>query len=299
MSVELSSWDLLALAAKFASYVGCFVAIGSALYLFATSQLQDDLKAGLRRIIVSMAAVGLAGSLAQIVVQAGRLLDDGISGMVDPEMIGLVSNAPLGTSVLLRVLGLAALTAFALRIPAARWFGYTGALLTASSFSFVGHATGDPRLVLAALVTLHLLGVSFWIGALWPLRKSVATKSNLSVAGGLAHEFGRQAMWVVGGLVVAGSVLAFLLVGSPLALISSQYGLTLLLKLAAVAVLLALAAANKIRFVPALRKESVSAAGHLRKSISLEMAVVALILAITAVLTTVTSLPNTMDMTNG
>jgi len=299
MQMELSSWDLLALSAKLASYLGCFVATGSVLYLFATPQLDNELKAGLRRIIVLMVVVGFVGSLAQIIVQAGRLLDDGVGGMMDPEMLGLVSNAPLGTSVFLRVLGMAALAAFALQIPAARWFGYGGALLTASSFSVVGHGTSDPRFVMAALVTIHLLGISFWIGALWPLRQSLKNGGDLSVAGVLAHQFGKQAAWVVGTLATAGIILAVLIIGSPLALFSSQYGLTLLLKLTTVLALLALAAANKLRFVPALRQKNASAARHLGQSISLEMAVVALILTITAVLTTVTPLPDLMEMTNG
>jgi len=297
--LELSNWDLLALAAKLASYIGCFVATGSALYLFATPQLSGELKAGLRSIILATVAAGLAGSIVQIAVQAGRLLDDGIGGMIDGEMLLLVSNAPLGTSVFVRSIGLFALGIFAFQLPAARWFGGLGSLLTASSFSFVGHGTGDPRLVMAALVTLHLLGVSFWLGALWPLRKSLTNNHDLSVAGALSHQFGQQATWVVGSLAIAGFILAVLIVGSPLALLSSQYGLTLLLKLAGVITLLALAAANKLQFVPALRQESATAARHLYRSISWEMAAVAAILTITAVLTTVTPLPNMRDMING
>ena len=148
------------------------------------------------------------------------------------------------------------------------------------------------------LVTLHVLGISFWIGALWPLRQAFSNIAELGVAGRLAHQFGRQAAWVVGGLVFAGLVLTFLIIGLPTAIFTTQYGLTLLVKLAIVAVLLGLAAANKIRFVPAIQAGDASAAMRLRRSIAWEMLAFAIILTIAAVLTTITPLPEIMEMTN-
>lgn len=299
METTLTNWDYWALAAKFAAYLGCFSSSGSSLYLLATPRLEVELKAKLYRIILIMAFVGAAGSIAQIAVQAGRLLDDGMDGMMDVEMLALVNDGPLGTSVLLRLVGLVALAVFAFQSIGSGWFGGIGALLTATSFSFVGHGTEDPRVLMTGLITLHLLGVSFWIGALWPLRQCLSHSRNLSDAGALAHRFGQQAIWVVGGLAVAGSILAYLLAGSVQALFSSQYGLTLLVKFAAVTALLALAAANKLRFVPALHQGDSAAARHLRQSISWEMAAVAFVLIVTAVLTTVTPLPELMETANG
>ncbi len=296
---ELSNWDLWALASKLAAYVGCFLAIGSTLYTLATPSLDGALKYRLRRVILTTAVLGAVGSAAQFAIQSGKLLDEGLAGMVDPEMLALVKNAPLGTSVFLRLLGLVVLAAFALQIPVPGLFGILGALLTASSFSFVGHGTGDPRFVLGALVTLHVLGISFWIGALWPLRQAASNETNLDSTGKLAHRFGQQAAWIVGSLIIAGLILAYLITGSPFAMFTTQYGLTLLAKLAIVSALLALAASNKLRFVPAIETGDAMAANHLRRSITLEILAVGAILIITAVLTTITPLPETMDMTNG
>ena len=295
----LSSWDIWALASKLTAYVGCFLAIGSTLYSLATPRLGEALKHRLRRVILATAILGAVGSATQFAIQSGRLLDEGLAGMVDREMLALVWDAPLGTSVVLRLLGLIVLVAFALRIPVSGLFGTLGALLTAAAFSFVGHGTGDPRIVLSTLVTLHVLGISFWIGALWPLHQAASGKTELDVAGKLAHRFGQQAAWVVGGLIIAGLVLAYLITGSPSAVFNTQYGLTLLAKVAIVGALLALAAANKLRFVPAMQAGDMVAAIHLRRSITLEMLAVGVILLITAVLTTITPLPETMEMTNG
>jgi putative copper resistance protein D len=58
-----------------------------------------------------------------------------------------------------------------------------------------------------------------------------------------------------------------------------------------VAGLLALAAANKLRFIPRLRANDHTAAVHLAKSISLEWLVILGVLGITAVLTSNLTLP--------
>ena len=296
---ELSSWDIWAIVAKLIVYAGCFLAIGSTLYFLATPQLNEDAQSRLKRLVVLSAIIAAIASLSQIGIQAGRLLDDGMAGMADPEMLNLVKDAPLGTAVFLRVLGLAVLIAFALSIPVAWLFGLLGAILTATSFSFVGHGTEEPRLLMGALVTVHLLGISFWIGALSPLRRESSGSSNIQQVGELAHRFGQQAAWVVGVLILAGGILAYRILGSVEVLFTSQYGLTLVAKVAIVSALLALAAANKLRFVPAMQRGDTHAALHLHRSIKWEMIAVGLILIITAVLTTITPVPETMEMTNG
>ncbi len=295
MFTELTAWDVWALLSKLIAYLGCFIAIGSTLYTIATPELQNEYRQRMRRIILAMVVFGAVGSLAQIVVQAGRLLDEGIAGMLDTDMLMLVGEAPLGNSVFIRLLGLTVLAAFALQIPVASLFGILGAALTASSFSLVGHGTGEPGIILETLVTLHLLGISFWIGALWPLRKAALKVTDLDTVASLAHRFGTQATWIVGGLILAGVVLAILITGSPFAIFTTQYGLTLIAKITVVGALLTLAAVNKLRLVPAIQRGELSAAIHLRRSIAWEMLTVLVILTITAVLTTITPLPEPMD----
>ena len=97
---------------------------------------------------------------------------------------------------------------------------------------------------------------------------------------------------MVPALIVAGFWMAWLLVGDLRALISTGYGQALLLKVLFVGLLLILAAANKLRFVPAMLDGDTKAAQHLARSIEVEALIVLAVLTTTATLTTVLTLPN-------
>jgi putative copper resistance protein D len=86
-------------------------------------------------------------------------------------------------------------------------------------------------------------------------------------------------------------VMAWLLLGTLTALPTTAYGQTLLVKLLLVAMVLGLAAANKLRFIPAMQRGDKRAARHLVRAINIETAVMFLVLAATATLTSVLTLP--------
>jgi len=81
------------------------------------------------------------------------------------------------------------------------------------------------------------------------------------------------------------------LVGSVSALIGTGYGQSLIIKVLLVGGLLGLAAANKLRFIPALRSGDPVAAKHLSNSLSVEWLFILAVLSTTAVLTTHLTLP--------
>ena len=87
-------------------------------------------------------------------------------------------------------------------------------------------------------------------------------------------------------LVVAGAGLLWVLLKGDLSLWKNPYGWALLMKLALVGCLLGLAALNKLRLTPRLAANDANAAASLQKSIRAEIGVVALILTVTATLTT-------------
>ncbi|MEN8749688.1 CopD family protein, partial [Marivita sp.] len=84
----------------------------------------------------------------------------------------------------------------------------------------------------------------------------------------------------------------WLLLGDLRALVTTGYGQTLLIKLVLVGAVLTLAAANKLRFVPAMQAGDDKAARHLARSIEIETAVILVVLAATATLTSLLTLPN-------
>ena len=141
------------------------------------------------------------------------------------------------------------------------------------------------------LLLLHLVGASFWIGVLSPLRTLAGDPESLSLAAGLGHRFGRVAAYTVPLLIAVGIVMAWRLLGGVEALLETGYGLTLLAKIGAGACLLAAAAANKLRFVPAMRAGDRRGAVALRRSIAVECAAICLVLLATAALTTLPGAP--------
>jgi putative copper resistance protein D len=239
-----------------------------------------------RQLAVGAALVGLAVLAARFGIRAARISGMGFEGATDPMMLGFVWESPLGTAAIWRGVGeLAILAVLVHRL--GQWIALVGSLAVAISFAQVGHALGDPRMVLAGLLALHILAAAFWVGALMPLRRAALTPSGVDVL----HHFGNVAAFGVAVLILAGTALAWLLSGSLAALFGTAYGLGLLLKVAIVAVLLGFAAFNKVRLVPALRAEKPGATHALRRSISVEMLAVVLILLATATITSVTTPP--------
>ena len=91
--------------------------------------------------------------------------------------------------------------------------------------------------------------------------------------------------------MIVGGYMSYQLVGSFPGLIGTGYGQALIVKVLLVGLLIGLAAANKLRFVPALRSGDPVGASHLSKSISAELFIILAVLGMTAVLTTNLTLP--------
>ena len=283
----IDSLAILAILAKATAYGAALLAMGGALFsvIFAERAEASVLRLA-RRLAVAAALVGLAVLAIRFGIRAARISGMGFEGATDPIMLGFVWESPLGTAATSR--GLGELAILAILVPRiGQWIALAGSLAVAISFAQVGHALGEPRVALAVLLVLHLLAAAFWVGALIPLRQAALAPAGAD----LLHYFGNLAAGGVAALILAGTSLAWLLSGSTTALFGTAYGLALLAKVAIVAVLLSFAAWNKVRLVPALRSEKPGAAHALRRSISMEMLAVVLILLATATITSVTTPP--------
>ena len=278
---------LLAIAAKAAGYGAALLAMGGVLFVVLFARQADPSVLRLARRIAALAALlGLAILAARFGIRAVRISGVGWDGATDPMMLGFVWQSPLGTAAIWRGAGEAAILAILLQ-GAGRWIALGGTLAVAVSYTQVGHTLGDPRWALAGLLTAHLLAASIWVGALAPLHRAARTPDGAE----LLHRFGIVAAGGVVILAAAGVGLAWLLSGSVSALLGTAYGLGLLAKVAVVTGLLGLAALNKWRLVPALRRADPVAARSLRHSIAVEGTAVLLILLLTATITTVTTPP--------
>ncbi|EFL90934.1 copper resistance D family protein [Ahrensia sp. R2A130] len=293
MPFDITLWQAFALLAKVLVYAGSSLAMGTLMFRLFVERAQSHHQPGF---IITAALIALIAGGAQILIQSGRLMDDGMAGVMDTEIWSLVAGTPLGTSVGLRSLGLMLLIIGTLRLASLWPLAAVGVVATALSFPMVGHATNDPSWWLTVLITVHVLCLAFWIGGLLPLHRA-ASASPAPEAGRLAHRFGQQAMWAVAVLTVAGGWTAYTLVGSFQNLVGTTYGQVLLVKLGTVALLLGLAALNKLRLVPALSAGDPTAGPALQTSIRFEAVAFIAIFALTAILTTVLSLPTAMEGT--
>ncbi|WP_095588174.1 copper resistance D family protein [Actibacterium ureilyticum] len=283
-------WGVAAILSKLLLYAGVTGATGLVMIRLTFADLVRPLARAMRRQAQALAGLAL-GAAALGFMLRGAALTGGAGGMTDPEMLGLLWQTPVGDALALRVAGAAVMIAGLCLPRAGQWVALAGGLLALWSFTRIGHIPELDQNGLRLLLLLHLLGIAFWIGALGPLRALALRGADLSRAAELGHRFGRAAAVIVPVLIMAGAVMAWLLLGDLRALVATGYGQALL-KLALVGAVLGLAAANKLRFVPAMQAGDGRAARHLARSIEVETIVMVLVLAATATLTSVMTLPN-------
>ena len=229
-------------------------------------------------------------SITRIFLLTGSM-NGNFRGMWDLDSTRMILAAGEGRATALRLIGLG-LAAFALvensvfLAPA-----IIGACIAAASFAAIGHIHGlQSNGVPTLLLILHLLCAAFWLGALRPLLL-VAQSSDLERTAVIAARFGRSALIGVAVLLSAGSSLLWILITHAGQFWSSDYGKLVALKLLLVALLLSLAAGNKLHLTPGLERHEARAALLLRRSIRFEMLIGALILLVTAGFTTLTGPP--------
>lgn len=284
-------WNVAAVAVKALLYGTCLTASGGVLFLTIFGTLLNEAERG--RVVQftrAMAVAALYATIARVMVLSGMLGGD-VASLWDWSVIQIVLEGSEGEAAAVRAIGLIGIAAFSFKTGGAQAVALLGAVLTAGSFALTGH-TGSvgpgnlPRLVVAG----HVLAVSYWIGALVPLF-TLSSSPEFARVGTILKRFGDIAAFVVGGLIAAGAVLLWLLLGTVEAIFASDYGRLVLLKLAFVVCLLTLAAVNKLRLTPGVAAGDRAAVARLQRSIAGEMALAAAILIVTATFTTVVGPP--------
>lgn len=287
--MNIDAWSIALIATKFVIFASTFLAVGTTLIQLALN-LESELRSKKQTIV--LLSVAILTSVLFLFLSTGLLYDDGILGMFDYTIFEIVSDSAIGQSAYLRIFGLCLLLiCICLRGSLMATTAVIASLVICYSFTKVGHLSGTTPVYLHLLLTLHLIAVSFWIGAFIPLYKAASGIVSLKRTAELSHKFGQLAAYIVAVLLIAGIVMSVNLVDHPGQLISTGYGRVLLLKTMLVTVLLGIAAFNKLRIVPRLLGGQQKYAQHLQIAIRVEMALVAIILIITAILTTSISLP--------
>ena len=178
-----------------------------------------------------------------------------------------------------------------------------GVLALAFTPALSGHAVATPDLTALAVLSdgLHVLGAGGWLGSLFavvavgiPVALRRPQEERGAAVAALINAFSPTALVFAGVVVTTGFFAAWLQLGSIPALWETTYGRTLLLKLAVLSVVFGTGAYNWLKVKPTLGSEV--AAGRLKRSALLELAVGTVVLAITAVLVATATPAMMIDM---
>jgi copper transport protein len=276
-----SFWVAAGVAARALHYGTLLLAAGLALFL-ALLPVPNRLQPPLRRLLAWLALVGLAACIVMLGATGGAL--NGGPPLVvltlRPWRVALAS--PVAGSILAAALGLGLLAAARRKVfRQARSALLAGACLIALSFALSGHAaTAGPLWLSVPALTIHALCAAYWVGAFAPLLVALRRLPRTE-AHALLAAFSTRAVVAVACLVLAGVVLAALQLGTPAALIATDYGRLLLLKLALVVLLLGLGARNRLVLTPALEQGTEAVRG-LRRTIGADLALAAGVVVLTA-----------------
>jgi copper resistance protein D len=164
------------------------------------------------------------------------------------------------------------------------------AMLPMLGFAFSGHAAGIGP-VEGSVAVVHVSMAGWWLGSLYCLRRA-CMHSQVDRLVTVVARFSSMALILTGVLVIAGLVLVMILIDFSKDPWLSPYGWILAAKLSVVAILLALAGYNRRRLTPRLLARDSAAMRTLSRTISIELMLIALILTITAILTTYSSPPD-------
>jgi len=285
----VDSWQILAITAKVMTYASCMAAGGGVFFLAVFhAQLDRYFLREIGRVLLFTSVVGIAFSVVRLGVMNGMMSDNWV-GVFSVEMTRMILVSSEGAAFTMRLVGLALIGVYFSRNVRLRFIAipFIGAIVTVVSFGVPGHTIDLAQklgILTRVLISLHLLSVAFWLGALWPLYRLTFCE-DIGVVTSIIRQFGRIAPIAVGILVAAGTVLLWGMLGNAEALWLSNYGQAMMAKLLGVFCLISLATANKLRLVPGLAVGDRASVVRLRRSVGIEMIVAAMILLITAGIT--------------
>lgn len=257
------------IAARLIHFASVMVLFGGS--LFALYALRADAAAERhmpprRWMFVVAGLLALLSALAWLATVIANMTGDWMD-IADPEVVrSALFETAFGQIWLGRMaLTLVLLALACFRSSTASWTGRRLFVLLAAlllgSLALTGHAAahkgpwGD---VHRADQALHLLGAGAWLGGLAPLAavlglaRRTGSEAAVGWAGTVVHRFSRMGYWAVGLIFVTGALNSIFLVGSPAAILPTQYGKVLLAKVALVLVMVGVAAVNRFTLAPRL-----------------------------------------------
>ncbi len=231
------------------SYASVLLVAGALLALAFGGAREDE---RVRLLVHRAAMAGVALSLLTVPLQAMAVSGDGLAAAVSGAQLGSVLASSVGMGALLRAAALGAVLVLRGRQQQA------AGVVALLSFLVDGHTrTVDPAWLLFSADAIHLVAGAVWFGGLSVLLLNLrAQKLADDPVGGASLVAAWSKLATVAVIVVslAGSALTFVLVRTPTALFSTDYGVLLQVKLVLAAIVIGLGAYNHFKLVPAVER---------------------------------------------
>ena len=262
---------------KIVLYLGLFCGIGGAFY--APWIAVGPLAARTRKVVAAALACGLAAAIVSVGLQGLDALGLPLSHLRETHvwMAGLATS--YGWTAGIALAGLVA-ARIALDTQRKRLLSSLALVCVGVALAASGHAAvAEPQLLTRPAVLTHGVAIAFWIGALLPLVDAMHSAEGQTTE---LIRFSRAIPPAIIVLIASGATLAVVQLGQFDALWTTNYGLVLCAKLAAVLVLFALAAVNRYALTPRIVARDGIAARRLVRSISVELFLVVVVLGLVA-----------------
>lgn len=225
----------------------------------------------LRRQTLRVTWIGLAISAASgmiwLLLQAASMSGLPFAEAMTPAVLSTVLNETQFGLVFEVRLALAVVLAGCLAydpLARSRWLGLAAAIGLVSAIVWTGHAgsdSGASTMVHLTADLLHLVAAAAWLGGLVSLVLLLDTlrgkdHASMALAAAATKRFSTLGFASVGTLLLTGTVNAWFLVGSLNALMVTEYGRLLTLKIGLFAVMVAFAAINRLWLTPRLQSSA-------------------------------------------
>ena len=268
----------------------------------SASSVRDEFDRWLRRFLRIAAIVTLLSALLWLDLEA-VIMGDGWEEAVDGETIASVLlETTFGHAWIwhLAFAGLLTLTLLLPPRPMSRHRTATIAGLSAglvASLAWAGHAVMQPGVTRVTVQVIHLLAAGLWLGSL-PILLFLLGRARRDndrdwrdALRQLLPRYSRVGYVVVATILLTGSLNTSFLVGSPAALVTTEYGHVLLVKVGIVLLMVLVAGINRLRLVPDIRRsrseaEATPTIAALARNVAVEQALGALAILAVSVLGT-------------
>jgi len=200
--------DTLSVAVRALMFVLLFQATGATIFAALFRKQLAFSASAVNRLVTGAAFLGSPIIVIHLSLDAARMTGE-LAGVLDTSMQKIAWTSAIAVSHGMQLLGL--LLIAMRRGNNNTGLGWIGVLLAVGGFVLVGHTSVHPlRVVLAPLLTVHLLSVAFWYGSLLPLW-IVTSRESAQTAHAVLHVFSNFAARLVPLIAIAGLPMTLLI----------------------------------------------------------------------------------------